>query len=368
MNKSFVLEEKQNLSYIKQELLKTTEKKLTLEEQMKQLQFLSNMLNKAWTFTTWGELVEFCTQQTQRLFPDAIVIYTQKNKENGNIPRNVCFAGLKDLNPETKIDNLDNFIFDQSTPILIENVHTDLKFKIIRQPSAPFDYKSIMAAPIPIDPKKTAALKVYGLKSPFTIGQLRLLQYISEMLSMLLLNITLYEKTEKLAKTDGITGLYVQHYFNEKIQEEIYRSRKHGSIFSLIIMDIDNFKQFNDIYGHQAGDFILSKTSDFIKAFIRSIDFPCRYGGDEFFIILPETDSIGARSLSERIRVKICEETTNMKFAETNIDRRITVSIGCGQYHPSIGDHKAFISKIDGLLYEAKRKGKNMVIGDTDGS
>jgi diguanylate cyclase (GGDEF)-like protein len=262
---------------------------------------------------------------------------------------------------------LDHYVFSQPIPILVENVDTELTFKISAAPDAPFTYKSFMAAPIPIDANRSAAIKVYGKHSKdFTSAHLRLLQYVAEMLSMLLLNIALYEKTEKLARTDGITGLYVQHYFMEKIQEEIFRAKKHGDTFSLLIIDIDNFKAFNDNYGHQAGDFVLSKTSDFIKGCIRSIDFPCRYGGDEFFIILPGTNAQGARTLAERIRIQICDETHQLEFAGLRIERNITVSIGCGQYHPELGDYKSFISKIDAYLYEAKLQGKNRVVGDTD--
>lgn len=367
VNKNFVLEEKQNLGFIETELSRLQERKLTLEDQTTQLHMLSNMLNKAWTLTSWDEIVKFSTQQVHKLFPQSTVIFSELSKENNGAPRITCAVGTKELRADTKIDDLDNYIFSQPIPILVENVDTELTFKISPAPDAPFTYKSFMAAPIQIDGNRSAAIKVYGRHAKdFTNIHLRLLQYVSEMLSMLLLNISLYEKTEKLARTDGITGLYVQHYFMEKIQEEIYRAKKHGDIFSLIIIDIDNFKLFNDNYGHQAGDFILSKTSDFIKSFIRSIDFPCRYGGDEFFIILPGTDAQGARTLAERIRSKICEETNHLEFAGVRIERNITVSIGCGQYHPLLGDHKSFISKIDGFLYAAKRQGKNRVVGDSD--
>ena len=367
INKSFVLEEQQNLAFKELEYKLATEKKSVLEGQSKELQFLSSMLNKALVYTSWQDITDFFANQTSRLFMDSIVIFSEKNTEKNDSFCIRSSAGMTGLTASAQIDNLDEIISNVKTPLLVENIDRELKYKLCRNAASPFEYHSLIAVPVPIDEKRSGIIKAYHKKANnFNTNHLRLLQYISEMLSMLLLNAALYERTEKLARTDGITGLYVQHYFMEKIQEEIYRARKHGSVFSLIMLDIDNFKQVNDTYGHQAGDFILVKTSDYIKVFIRSIDFPCRYGGDEFFIILPETDSKGAAILAERIRKKICDETKQMGFMGQRFDRPITISAGYGQYKPEMGDHKEFIAKIDAFMYQAKHHGKNKVMGDLD--
>lgn len=153
--------------------------------------------------------------------------------------------------------------------------------------------------------------------------------------------------------TDALTGLYNRRYFNETLKSEAERSRRYGSYLSLVIFDVDHFKRYNDTYGHTEGDRVLSKIGDLLKGCIRQTDAGCRYGGEEFAVILPQTGLDRALLVAERIREIIASRTRSL-------NNGVTISAGVSQFrsHSSIED---LISVSDNALYEAKRGGRNRV-------
>ena len=162
----------------------------------------------------------------------------------------------------------------------------------------------------------------------------------------------------ELSITDGLTGLYNSRHFFDRIKEEIERSSRYGSPLSLILLDVDNFKKFNDTYGHLEGDRVLAQLAEVIRAEIRSADTAYRYGGEEFVVIFPETDSDEAHVVAERLR----QAFASVSFTPAPGERvRTTISIGGGRYHPG-EDQIAFIKRIDKAMYAAKHQGKNRVV------
>ncbi|BDU49839.1 GGDEF domain-containing protein [Haliovirga abyssi] len=162
-------------------------------------------------------------------------------------------------------------------------------------------------------------------------------------------NILLYKKVEELATIDGVTELYIHRYFIERLKQELEINKRNGSKVSLIMLDIDNFKKYNDTYGHQAGDEVLHKVASLMKRGVRKIDIPCRYGGEEFIVILPYTDIEKAEFVAERIRQSLEEETD------------ITASFGVTEYL-SMEKLETFVKRVDDAMYKAKQNGKNQVI------
>jgi diguanylate cyclase (GGDEF)-like protein len=265
---------------------------------------------------------------------------------------------------------VDEIVQRSQTPLMIEDIATEINYRIDldRNLLGSLAFSSLMAVPVVINENFAGVFKCYHPRpGKYQNADLRILQYAGEMQGIQLLNSLLVAETERLARTDGITGLFVQYYFVEKIREEIYRARNSGSTFSLLVIDIDRFKIFNDTYGHLAGDFVLVRTADVIRSSIRTSDFPSRYGGDEFFLILPETDQTGAEALAERIRARIFEETRDLKLGEMTIDRNVTVSIGVKQYVRTDGEWKDFVHQVDELMYRAKTTGRNKVVGPGNG-
>jgi len=187
-------------------------------------------------------------------------------------------------------------------------------------------------------------------KKPITNNDVRILTMFANQAGLAIENSRLYEKTVVLSNSDSLTGLWNHGYFQYLLGEEIKRSSLVKSYFSFLLIDIDNFKKFNDTYGHQAGDSIIREISKVFKDVSRKIDIVSRYGGEEFAIILPITKKEEALILAERIR-KAVEISSSLK--------NITVSIGVSSF-PEDGEKKEdVIAKADKALYEAKRIGKN---------
>ncbi len=164
------------------------------------------------------------------------------------------------------------------------------------------------------------------------------------------------EKLVTMAKTDGLTGTYNRRYLDQRLQEELDRSRRHGSPLSILLLDIDHFKKVNDTYGHLDGDYALRGIAAELRRNLRTIDILGRYGGEEFCCILPETPFEQACILAERCRAQIAATPLCC------IDHQLflTVSIGvAGQLPDDTLD--SIIKRADGALYQAKHQGRNRV-------
>lgn len=192
-----------------------------------------------------------------------------------------------------------------------------------------------------------------------TKDDIRILMMFANQAGMAIENSQLYERTLVRAHKDALTELWNHGYFQHVFDEELRRAREHVSYLSFIILDIDNFKNYNDTWGHQKGDEILSKISRIITDSSRKIDFVCRYGGEEFAIILPNGSKKDAMVIAERIRSNI--QQYHFEAQGGHPAQNITVSIGVASF-PEDGTNKAeLIGAADEALYKAKRDGKNRV-------
>ena len=167
-----------------------------------------------------------------------------------------------------------------------------------------------------------------------------------------------FEQQYKLATTDGLTELYNHRYFQEQIRMQVEQSKRYNSSFSLIIIDIDFFKRFNDTFGHQSGDAILRQVAQTLKRNVRTTDIVCRYGGEEMSIILPNTPKEEAFSTAQ----KICDRVANKKFRLFNgKETNVTISLGVSTF-PADGESAVdIIEAADKRLYNAKNNGRNQV-------
>ena len=177
--------------------------------------------------------------------------------------------------------------------------------------------------------------------------------------SVIIENAQLYTQATIRANTDGLTELYNHRQFHERLEQEIARGSRFGAVFSIIMLDIDLFKVYNDIYGHLAGDQILRKIGELIKGSVRKLDIPFRYGGEEFTVILPEARLDNAYKVAERIR-KTIESKASSKAMP------VTVSLGVASWPADGITREEIIGCADTALYRAKQTGRNRTCLSSD--
>ena len=165
------------------------------------------------------------------------------------------------------------------------------------------------------------------------------------------------EKLQKLAITDGLTKLYNSRSFYSQLELEVDRFNRYKHPLSLLLLDIDNFKEYNDSYGHLEGDKVLVRFSQIIKSCLRANDSAYRYGGEEFTVILPETNGEEAKTVAQRIRASLEAEKYTPAPGEV---ARITISIGVTQCYPN-EELSTFIRRADKAMYLSKKNGRNRV-------
>jgi diguanylate cyclase (GGDEF)-like protein len=186
-----------------------------------------------------------------------------------------------------------------------------------------------------------------------------LLTAVANDLTIAVENSELYKLTKRMAITDELTGLNNYRFMLQRLDDEIERARRFGRNLSLLMLDADDFKAFNDTHGHVAGDVALSELAGVMQAAVRDIDVVCRYGGEEFAILLPETDPDGAFVAAEKVREAVAAHL--FADADGRKTERITVSIGLSTFPVPAADREELLRQADDALYVAKRTGRNRV-------
>jgi diguanylate cyclase (GGDEF)-like protein len=172
-------------------------------------------------------------------------------------------------------------------------------------------------------------------------------------------NSQLYKLTRRLSVTDELTSMYNYRYLQQRLDEEVVRAKRYSKYLSLLMIDVDDFKGFNDSYGHIAGDVALSELRNALAPVVRQVDVVTRYGGEEFAILLPETDDAGAFVAAEKIR----EAVAAYDFANAQGERcvNLTVSLGIATFPTCADDKEGLLREADDALYRAKNGGRNRV-------
>jgi diguanylate cyclase (GGDEF)-like protein len=190
----------------------------------------------------------------------------------------------------------------------------------------------------------------------FSSEDIAVTELFSQLVGASVGNIQLFEKMQRQATTDGLTGLANHKRLYEILEKELWRSRRYGGQISLIMVDIDNLKEINDTFGHRAGDKVIKQISRKIKECIRQIDTAARYGGDEFAVILPSTSLSDATVVAERM----VNSVANSPISWDREQIALSISVGLGQYDAETSPED-ITSQSDQALYTAKQAGKNTV-------
>lgn len=193
-------------------------------------------------------------------------------------------------------------------------------------------------------------------------NKMRFMQTVKDELDLFLRLKYLYTKTCYLSITDELTQLYTRRHLKSVLSQEFERAKRYGTIVTVAMVDIDDFKKINDVYGHLAGDYVLKEVSKIFINTLRKTDFVYRYGGEEICILMPETLIEKAFIPLERLRKTI----GNRNFIFEGKKMNVTVSIGASTYKKEMRDANELVEKADAALYRAKKSGKNKVVMDTN--
>jgi len=195
-------------------------------------------------------------------------------------------------------------------------------------------------------------------KEPITKDDIMILTMLGNQAGLAIQNSRLYESAVTRAHSDSLTELWNHGYFQYLLQDEMEKSRAMNSKLSLLMLDLDDFKALNDLFGHQAGDKVLKELAQFLKNRSRKMDYVCRYGGEEFTVILPQTDRDEAFTIAEHLRLEI-EKHPFIQRISPESEKKLTVSIGIASFPANGTTPSDTIAASDRALYQAKRKGKN---------
>ena len=258
-------------------------------------------------------------------------------------------------------DIFDQWVLRHGSPLLVEDTRKDFRFDLDKVPAADSrQVGSLISAPFISESGFFGVLRLdYPHPSFYTQDDLRLLMAVCDLGAVAIENGELYKKTEDFAIRDWLTSLYAKGYFLERLKEECRRATRQGGVFTLLMLDIDNFKTYNDKFGHTAGDVVLRELSQAMVNFLKGHNpIISRFGGEEFCVILNHVNKKDARNIAEGLRARIESTEVILRRQKTGV----TVSIGVAAFPVDAADETEIIIKADRAMYKAKQKGKNRVI------
>jgi len=221
---------------------------------------------------------------------------------------------------------------------------------------------SLVSSPMVIKDRLIGVLNLHKIEiEAFTASELKLIQAAANQVAIAIDNTQLFEKSIEMTNVDALTGLSNRRSFQEALKREVAQARRFNSLFSTIMCDIDHFKQFNDMHGRLKGDALLRQVGQMLLKMTRGIDVVCRFGNEQFVILLPKTDKAGAFATAEKLRLTILEESFTGE-ADSQPEGKLTMSFGITEFPADSKNIYELINLADRALYFAKKKGYNQTI------
>ncbi len=259
-----------------------------------------------------------------------------------------------------KDEGICGMVLESGTPFLVEDIEQDPRTKQTNRPR--YRTKSFVSLPIQIDDRLAGVLnlsdKIKG--HAFDKDDVNVLETFISSVAIAIERSLLYRQTESLQKlsiTDPLTGIYNRRYLNRRLSEEITRYNRYKHPFSFMMLDLDKFKEYNDTFGHIAGDNLIRNLAKVLDKSLRTIDIAARFGGDEFVSIFPQTPKVDAIQISNRLK-----EMIDRALHNHNIEMPLSISVGLATFPDDASSIMELIEKTDQALYLAKKGGGNRVV------
>jgi len=330
-----------------------------IEKRLRQIEHLYDVIKEAGSTLNVQEMIELTKDFTERMFDLShfiiAVLSNDGKKYEIRITSGCDESFFRSFDLDLESNYLAAVLSRERKPLWVESIDQQPRFSKLKNLSV----KSFIFLPFLVQERVIGFLCSYSLNERF-LDQEKFsnFQVFCNQISIGLQKSLLYEKVQKLSITDGLTKLYSHRYFKQRLEEELILANRYSSQLSLLILDIDHFKHYNDTYGHVAGDHVLMEVSKILKEQSDVMHLAARYGGEEMVLVAPETTKEQAMELAEKIRKAI----ESNPFAVGMETTKVTVSIGVATYPQDAQTNLDLIGKADKALYAAKARGRNRIV------
>jgi diguanylate cyclase (GGDEF)-like protein len=351
--------EKEKFESFREDTEKLKKGNVQIEKQLRQIEHLYDVIKEAGSTLNVQEMIELTKDFTERMFDLSHFIIAVLSKDGKKYEIRIAsgcdesFFRSFDLDLES--NGLAATLSRERKPLWVDSIAQQPRFSKLKNLSI----KSFIFLPFLVQERVIGFLCSYSLHEKF-LDQEKFsnFQVFCNQISIGLQKSLLYEKVQKLSITDGLTKLYSHRYFKQRLEEELILANRYSSQLSLLILDIDHFKHYNDTYGHVAGDHVLMEVSKILKEQSDVMHLAARYGGEEMVLVAPETTKEQAMELAEKIRKAV----ESNPFAVGRETTKVTVSIGVATYPQDAQTNLDLIGKADKALYAAKARGRNRIV------
>jgi diguanylate cyclase (GGDEF)-like protein len=334
-----------------------------LRETSRRLQVLGDIVSTANSILEPRRVLNVIMSQIQELIPSEAWSLLLVDQERGELTFEMALGERSADLTSTRIkigEGIAGWVAETGEPAVVNDVSRDPRFQGRFDELTHFQTKSILCAPLVSRGRTIGVVEIMNRAtgSRFSKKDVNLLLTLVEPAAIALENAMLFQRTQQLAVTDDLTKLYNSRYLNQFLAESIERARKDGGTLAVIFLDLDGFKSVNDSHGHLCGSRTLFEVGEIIRGVVREEDVVSRYGGDEFVVVLPETDDEGARATAERIRTAIRE---HVFLADWGQHARLSASLGVSLFPGDGTSPQELMQKADQAMYSVKETGKDAV-------